>query len=230
MATILDPRGETGFDQPTLACGRALLRLRASRPIDLASCALVLVLAASLTGCVLQGKKRAAQATPAAPAPAAKPSTPPRPLSIPQTQVEIPTPQPVSEEALAAGQTAQDAPEPATPPRPVHHNVPPPAANPRPEAPPVVTEEPARAPIQEVLSLPERKQLQDSTAERKREIRRLVDLARSRRLNSHELSVVARIEGLVRLSGDAEAKGDLREADGLAQRALVLARDLDSER
>jgi hypothetical protein len=81
-----------------------------------------------------------------------------------------------------------------------------------------------------VLSVAERKQLQDSTAERVREIRHLVDLARRRRLNAHEISVVTRIDGLVKLSGDAEAKGDLREADALAQRALVLAKDLDSER
>ena len=230
MATYLDPRGEAGFNPSTPACGCAFLTPHATRPTRGASYALILGLAASLTGCVLQGKKPAAQATPAAPAPAAKSAVPPGPLSIPQTQVEIPTPQPVSDEALAAGQTPPDAPEPAAPPRPVKHTVPPPAANPRPEAPPAVAEEPARAPIQEVLSAAERKQLQDSTAERKHEIRRLVDLARSRRLNSHELSVVARIEGLVKLSGDAEAKGDLREADGLAQRALVLARDLDSER
>jgi outer membrane biosynthesis protein TonB len=191
------------------------------------SAALILALAALLAGCALQAKKPATPAAPAAPAPVAvKPPAPPPPLSIPQTQVEIPPPQPVSEEALAAGQAPPDEPEPIAPPRPVKRSAP--AANPRPEASPA--EEPARAPIQEVLSFAERKQLQDSTAERKREIRHLVDLARSRRLNSHELSVVTRIEGLVKLSGDAEAKGDLREADALAQRALVLAKDLDSER
>jgi len=175
-------------------------------------------------------KKPAAPATPAAPAPDAKPPAPPPPLSIPQTQVEIPTPQPVSAEALAAGQTPPDEPEPVTTPRPARHTVAPPpaAAPPPPQAPPPV-EEPSRAPIQEVLSAAERKQLQDSTAERIREIRRLVDLTHHRSLNPHESSVVTRIEGLVKLSGDAEAKGDLREADALSQRALVLAKDLDSE-
>jgi hypothetical protein len=167
-------------------------------------------------------------AVPAAPAPTANPPAPPQPLSIPQTQVEIPPPQPVSPEALAAGQTPPEEPEPAAPPRPVRHTAPPPVA-PHAETPPAA-EEPARAPIQEVLSIAERKQLQDSTAERIREIRRLVDLARRRRLNTHEISVVTRVDALVKLSGDAEAKGDLREADALAQRALVLAKDLDSER
>jgi len=183
-------------------------------------------MAALLAGCALQGKKPAAPAAPSAPAPVVKPAPPPAPLSIPQTQVEIPTPQPVTAEALAAGQAPPEEPEPAAAPRPVRRVVPPPT--PRPEPPAV--EEPARAPIQEVLSSAERKQLQDSTAERKREIRRLVDQARRRRLNAHESSVVTRIDGLVKLSGDAEAKGDLREADALAQRALVLAKDLDGGR
>jgi hypothetical protein len=187
---------------------------------------LVLVLAAVLTGCALQGKKPAAPAAPSAPAPVVKPAPPPAPLSIPQTQVEIPPPQPVTAEALAAGQAPPEEPEPAAPPRPVRRATPPPAPRPEPPA----AEEPPRAPIQEVLSPAERKQLQDSTAERKREIRRLVDQARRRRLNAHESSVVARIDGLVKLSGDAEAKGDLREADALAQRALVLAKDLDGGR
>jgi outer membrane biosynthesis protein TonB len=194
--------------------------------VPIVTVALILALSALLAGCALQAKKPATPAAPAAPAPAAKPPAPPPPLSIPQTHVEIPPPQPVSEEALAAGQTPPDEPEPVAPPRPVKRSAP--AANPRPEAAPA--EEPARAPIQEVLSFAERKQLQDSTAEHKREIRHLVELARSRRLDSHETGVVARIEGLVKLSGDAEAKGDLREADALAQRALVLAKDLDSER
>jgi hypothetical protein len=35
---------------------------------------------------------------------------------------------------------------------------------------------------------------------------------------------------MVKLSDDAGAKGDMREADALAERALVLAKDLDSER
>jgi hypothetical protein len=195
--------------------------------LSLINHALIVVLAVVLAGCALQGKKPAAPATPSAPAAVAKPAPPPPPLSIPQTQVEIPTPQPVTAEALAAGQAPPEEPEPAAPPRPVRRVTPPPPA-PRPEPP--AAEEPARAPIQEVLSSAERKHLQDSTAERKREIRRLVDQARHRRLNAHESSVVARIDGLVKLSGDAEAKGDLREADALAQRALVLAKDLDSGR
>jgi hypothetical protein len=198
-----------------------------------ASCTLVLALAVLLAGCFLQGKQPVARTTPAAPAPAAKSAAPSQPLSAPQTQVELPPPQPVSDAALAAGEASQEAPEPATPPRPVRRNPGPPAINPaRPEtpAPPAATEEPARAPIQEVLSADESKRLQDSAAQCKREIRRLVEQARLRRLNNHELSAVARIEGMVKLSDDAEAKGDMREADALAERALVLAKDLDSER
>jgi hypothetical protein len=81
-----------------------------------------------------------------------------------------------------------------------------------------------------VLSADESKHLQDSAAEHKREIRRLVEQAHLRHLSDPELSAVARIEGMVKLSDDAEAKGDMREADALAERALVLAKDLESER
>jgi hypothetical protein len=194
---------------------------------------LVPALAVLLAGCVLRGKQPVAQATPAAPVAAAKSAGPPPPLSTPQTQVELPPLQPVSDAALAAGEVSEDAPEPAAPPRPMRRSPGAPAINPaRPEtpAPPATTEEPARAPIQEVLSADESKRLQDSAAQCKREIRRLVEQARLRHLNGHELTAVARIEGMVKLSDDAEAKGDLREADALAERALVLAKDLDSGR
>ncbi|MGB9456407.1 MAG: hypothetical protein WCB12_10210 [Bryobacteraceae bacterium] len=194
---------------------------------------LVLASAVLLAGCLLQGKKPVAQTTPAPPAPAAKAASAPQQLSVPQTQVEIPPPQPVSEKALAAGQAPQDEQEPAAPQHTVRRNVGPPAItppHPEPAPPPAATEEPARAPIQEVLPADERKRLQDSAAESKREIRRLVELVRGRHLSEHDKSVVVRIEGMVKLSDDAEAKGDMREADALAERALVLAKDLEGER
>jgi len=192
----------------------------------------ILALTVLLAGCFLHGKQPVAQSTPPPPAPAPRSGGQSQPLSVPQTQVELPPPQPVPEAALAAGETQQDAAEPATPPRPAKHAQGPPAISPaHPETPAApAAEEPARAPIQEVLSADESKRLQESAAERKREIRRLVELARSRHLNAHDASVVTRIEGLVKLSDDAEAKGDMREADALAERALVLAKDLDGER
>ena len=195
--------------------------------------ALVLVLPLLLAGCFLQGKQPAAQSTPAAPAPAAKSSSPPPPLSVPQTQVEIPPPQQVPEGAVAAGQTPPDAPQPAASQRPARHSMGPPVPSPaksEPAAPPAVNEEPARPPIQEVLSPDDRKRLLDSAAESKREIRRLVELVRQRHPGAVESGVISRIEGMVKLSDDAEAKGDMREADALAQRALVLAKDLESGR
>jgi hypothetical protein len=232
IATHPSPRGGAGFNLPTPACGRVSSHLL-GHSIRGAKFTLVLALAFLLAGCLLQGKKPVAQTTPAAPAPAAKSAAPSQPLSVRQTQVELPPPQLVPDEALAAGEVSQDTSEPAAAPRPVRRSPATPASSPaHPEAPvpPAATEEPARAPIQQVLSADESKRLQDSAAEHKHEIRRLVDQARLRRLNGHELSVVARIEGMVKLSDDAGAKGDMREADALAERALVLAKDLDSER
>jgi hypothetical protein len=233
IATYSSLRGGAGFNLPKPGCGRVVLQAPGGRSLRGAAFVLVLALSALSAGCFLQGKQPVAQTTPAAPAsPAAKSTAPPQPLSVPQTKVELPPPQPVSDAAVAAGETPQDEPEPAAPPRPPRRTAGPPAINPaRPEtpAPPAATEEPARAPIQEVLSADERKHLQDSADERKREIRHLMEQAHLRHLNSHELSVLARIEGMVKLSDDAEAKGDMRDADTLAERALVLAKDLESE-
>lgn len=218
---------------PDCARQTALSPLAGKRCLRNAEFTLVLALAVLLGGCLLHGKKPMAQNTPAAPAPAAKSASAPQQLSVPQTNIEIPPPQPVSQKALAAGQSPQDVPEPAAPQHTVRRTVGPPAvtpARPEPPPPPPVTEEPARAPVQEVLSAPDRKRLQDSAGESKREIRRLLDLVRVRHLNDHEKSVVVRIEGMVKLSDDAEAKGDMREADALAERALVLAKDLESGR
>jgi len=229
--TVAHLTSRPSVDAPFVPAGvKPILGGRSPRGIGPALVAAASVL---LAGCFLQGKQpAAARNAPAPPAPAAKSVGPPQPLSVPQTQVEIPPPQPVPPEAVAAGQAPQDAPEPATPQQPARRSMGPPPITPSHSepTPPPAAEEPARPPIQEVLSAEERKRLQDSAAESKREVRRLVELAHNRRLDAHEASVVTRIEGMVKLSDDAEAKGDMREADALASRALILAKDLGNAR
>jgi hypothetical protein len=180
----------------------------------------------ALAGCVLRAKPTAT--TPAAVKPAA-PSAPPAPvaLSVPQTQVELPRQQPIDPDALAAENTqsvptetpAVPRPQPpvrkTTPSRP--ETVAPPAA-----APPAP--EPARQQFQEIVSAADQKRLQESARNRKSEVHRI--LAQFKHPSSGQRTAVANILSLVSLSDEAEKRNDMRQADSLADRALILARDL----
>src|SRR5690242_13613746 len=79
-------------------------------------------LALALSGCVLRGKTpKAAPVAPvtAKPVTATAPPPPPPPLSTPQTQVELPRPQPIDPAALATEPPVEIdlPPEPASAPR-----------------------------------------------------------------------------------------------------------------
>ena len=191
-----------------------------------------------LSGCVLNGKQHpVVRSTPPPPAPtpaAVTPTPRPQPLSIPQTQAQLPPAQPISPEALA---TTQVQPQPVEtqaeprPPRkpPVTVNSPratePPAAQPTAApTPPVETEQ--RPPVQEIVPAGEAKRLQESAGARKQEIRRLLEQAQARGLTRDQRSQVVRIQSFMQLSDDAEKRGNMREADALAERAQLLAREL----
>lgn len=190
---------------------------------------LVAAMALSLGGCAPLGKKKPVAVAPAPPQPP-PPAPAPQPLSIPQTQVELPAPQPVDPDALATAPPAEP-PAPAQPkpvPAPVRRappQPPQPKADPAPPPP-----EPTRPPIQEVLPAEVRKQLQASAQRHKAETRALLTQAQRRRLTASERSTVARINQFVKLSDDAEQSGDMRSADELAERAHILAKELQSGR
>src|SRR5947199_1255340 len=98
-------------------------RLRFDRGISMrrAAAFLILAVAGSCGGCVVR-KPKTASVAPAAPKPAtpATPAPPPEPLSIPQTNVYLPEPQPVTPEALATTiPPGEPAPPPPPPPKPV---------------------------------------------------------------------------------------------------------------
>lgn len=196
---------------------------------------LAVAMALSLAGCVVHGKPKPVAATPAPPQPeptAAAPTPPPEPLSIPQTQVKLPPEQPLTSEAL---QTLQ--PPEQTPPATTNANTrparrpPPQTTTPRTETPPAAappvappaTAEPARPQVQEMLDPAERNRLQGLADAHKREIRQWLTPPRARRLNK---DTVNRIQSFLKASDDAEQKGDMREANALAERALILMREL----
>ncbi len=205
--------------------------------------ALSIVVALCLSGCVIRGKQEAKVTTPP-PVPAATPppAPPPQPLSIPQTQTYLPPPQSISPEALATIQsgagTTETQPSSETTPRAPRPTGPVVGRKSEPAAPPAAPQPTAAAPqpnpaetetrgeVQEIVSATELKQLQDSVAARKSEIHKVLELTEKRRLTREEASAVARIKSFLQQSDDAEKRGDWRQADALADRAQVLAKEL----
>ena len=197
-----------------------------------ASAALLLALAVCLASCSLR-KPQTVRAAPPAPTPTASPAppAPPAPLSIPQTDVHLPPSQPVTPEAAA---TAEPPEEPAAAPAPPRPAKPKPTVSRGPSetpAPATTTAvgpptPPEHPPIEEVTPAAEQKRFQDEAAARKREVHQIVDPIDRRRLNRQQKSMLDRIQSFLKQADDAEGRGEMRQASELAQRALVLARQL----
>jgi len=200
-----------------------------------ASAYLVALLALTTAGCVLSGKNaKPAVVTPAAAKPAATAPAPslPKPLSLPQTQVELPPAQPVDPAALSAGPPPEQEVREAPPvPRPPAAR-PRPSAGPRPEtaapaaAPPAA--DPAPPQIQEIVPAAEARRFQDSAQSRRRDVQQILDQLGRRRLSPAERNVITNINSFLTSSLDAERRGDMKLADALADRAQILARDLST--
>jgi hypothetical protein len=190
-----------------------------------AGCAIAVAI--SMAGCASNKTKNHAMLTPA-PAPPAPAALKPvrEPLSIPQTQVQLPPPQPVNPEALAVPAPPQAA-EPAPAPKPVRRSTTTaPSSKPEPVGPAAQPAEQARAPIQEIVPADERKRFQESADARKRETRQLLEQSKAHRLTNDQRKMMNRIQSFVTQSDDAEKRGDMRQADALAERGLVLAKEL----
>lgn len=190
---------------------------------------LVAVLAMSLAGCILTGKPKTPPPTPAPPVPA--PTTPPEPISIPQTQVTLPPPQAVSQEALRVVQQPVEQPAPessapsvAPPKAPAHPTTPPTPT--KPEETPAAPEPEPRPPIQEILPAGEQQRLQHEAQDRRAQAGALVEAATRRKLSTREKGRVEDINQFVKQSDQAEKNGDMRAADQFAERALILAKEL----
>lgn len=195
------------------------------------SIAIAAVMLVCLSGCALRGKKAVPPPPPPKPAaPAA--AAPAGPLSIPQTRVELPPPQPLDIRALDTGpqepvavEPPEAAPAPKAPRKPAPAPVPA-TTGPQPETPapqPAVEERPR---LQEIVSPEEKRRLTEEIAARKREINDVLGQVSHRALSEEERSTVERIRSFVQLSDQAAGRGDMRQAEALSERALVLAREL----
>ncbi len=80
--------------------------------------------------------------------------------------------------------------------------------------------------IQEILPAAEQKQLLDRAVSKRQQVRQILEQTRSQRLNDTQRTLKSNIESFVKLSEEAEKRNDARGADALAERALVLAREL----
>jgi hypothetical protein len=187
----------------------------------------VAILTIPLAGCLLNGKPTTAVAPPAAAPKPAAPAPAPEPLSIPQTDIQLPAPQPVPQEALNTA-----APELAAAPAPAKPAAPPPrTATPRAAAttkpadtqPAVEPETPPRAPIQEILSPDEQRAYREKARKYQSDTRAV--LSKARNLSPNQKSLEQEIDNFLKQS---ESTGDLRLAVQLAERAYTLAKELQS--
>jgi outer membrane biosynthesis protein TonB len=189
-----------------------------------------------LAGCSLRGKPAKLAVAPAAPKPvvAPAPAAPPTALSIPQTHVELPKPQPVDPAALATEPKPPEPPEPPPAPVPARPRRTSPAAG-QPATPAATTPAAAAAPppetretFQEIVSPAELKRLQDQALARRREANQILDQLSRRQLTGAEQNVAATIRNFLALSEEAEKHNDPRQANSLAERAQILAKELQS--
>jgi hypothetical protein len=190
----------------------------------------ILAAAATLTmaGCTARAKTAA---NPVAPKPVAPmPPPPPPKLSTPQTQVTLPAAQPFDPAALdtatpaPADTTASKAP--ATPPARTPRTVRTETTAPQPA--PATVAEPARPPIQEIISAPDLKRLQDSAQVRKKEVAGILEQYQNRRNSGPQRMKLNEIRNFVKLSDDFEKRGEMRQADAMAEKAQILARQLQN--
>jgi hypothetical protein len=185
----------------------------------------------TLAGCAARAKTTSANPASMKPAAPVAP-TPPPALSVPQTQVELPKPQPYDRSAL---DTAPAVPADAAASKPPATTTPP--RNPRqttrtdtpPPPPPVTPTEAARPQVQEIISAPDLKRLQDSAQSRKKEVAGIMNQFQKRRgLSQSQKIKVGEVHNFVKLSDDFERRGEMRQADAMAEKAQILARELQN--
>jgi hypothetical protein len=198
---------------------------------------IIAVLALFMSGCIFGGKKQAA--TPPPPKPPATTVKPPEePLSVPQTRVQLPPPQPVDPRAL---ETPEEPPAPppsetAPAPKPQRRPAPIPTTGPQPPAEtpaaPAAQQPPPeeRPRLQEILSPEEKRKLVEEINSRKREVNEILQQAARRNLSQADRVIVERVRSFLALSDQAAGRDDIRQADALSERAVVLARELRNGR
>jgi len=191
--------------------------------------------------CSLRPSQAASNPPAMAPKPPAQPAPPVEiaaepPISVPQTQVTLPRPQPIQAEALA-----KTVPESASAPEPPNQTVKPPRAPaPRPaattaQAQPAPAPAPAPPPpavrrLRPVETPAERQRLMAGITVRQRQVQDVLAKARSRQLSEKDKTAVDRIQAFLEQTEAALKDEDLQQAEALSSRALLLCQDLSGEK
>lgn len=162
-------------------------------------------------------------------------SAPAEPLSSPQTQVRLPSPQPIDPDAVVTPPVNVPA-EPSQTHQSHRGNkrqgpLPASAAPPgKPdtvetaEAPPAT--EPQRPPIGPVLSDEERRRLTEDIYARLKDVDQMLGRIAALRLSDAEKSSLERIRSFQKLSREAVEHGEIQQASALVDRAVLLAQEV----
>jgi hypothetical protein len=189
------------------------------------------VLAACMgtVGCAAKAARTAAPvAAPVAPQPHTAPD---EPVSIAQTNVFLPKPQPIQAEALAT-----PPPELPPAPEPLNQTAKPRPAPPKPEPrvqaaqgppPPPAIPAPSRRRIRPVESAAERHRLLTEIGARQRQVQDLLAKAKTRQLSDAEKGAAERIQAFLEQTEAALKDQDLQQAEALSNRALLLCPELN---
>jgi hypothetical protein len=129
----------------------------------------------------------------------------------------------------AALETETTLPEPLpAAPAPARSRRAPAASQPASTPAPAATPAPERETVQEIVSPDEVKRLQEQAQARRREVTRILGQLGRRALTGGRQNVAATIRSFLALSEEAEKHNDMRQADALAERAQILAKELQS--
>jgi len=82
--------------------------------------------------------------------------------------------------------------------------------------------------MQEIIPATDQKRLQESAQSRKREVAGILEPFHKRRLSRPLQIKVGEIDNFVKLSDDFEKRGEMRQADAMAEKAQILARQLQN--
>jgi hypothetical protein len=149
----------------------------------------------------------------------------------------LPEPQPLSAEALATIAKGEEEPlviTPAPPPRRPQRNTQTTPPAPKPEttpppavAPPTTASQEDRPPIRAIESPAEQQRLQKNAEANRREVQQILRQLQGKTTDAEAL---ARIQDFLRQSEDAQQRGAMPTAAQLAERALLLAKELQGGR
>lgn len=192
-----------------------------------------MLLVAAVSGCSIKRNQTVAVAPPPKPSS----TVPYRPVSVPeppmaelQTRVYLPKPQPIDENAIPVVKPPEPPPAKPQPERvkPRVQAQTPVQAPPQPvvETPPPTTEPQPRQRVRPVASESERKRLQREVTKRRLQTQRMLVELSQRTLREDQRSGVARVQAFLDQVETALKENDLRQADALSSRALLLCQDL----